>query len=823
MTNTRLNPWIRTCVMAGLLLSGGASAATLTVNTPIDELNSDGDCSLREALQSAETDTAVDACAAGSGADTIELPQDTYALTLSGAGENAGATGDLDVTTEITIRGTSLLTVIDGQGLDRVAEVLPGGKLTLSSVTLANGKAMRGGAVSNSGELILINALIRDSRAHHGGGIYNAGVLTARNATFMFNVAQGMPGHGGGGNSGTQGAGGGGAGLGGGLFHAGTAALLTGCTFTGNSAAGGRGGNASDSTWDGAGGAIGGGAGGNNAPGSAATDLGGGGGGGGGGWAGHWAGRAGGAGSLGGGQGGFGIDFFGVNGGGGGGAGLGGGVFVATGGLTLDASVLRSNSASGGAGGTPGCASWGQCGGDGLTGAGLGGGVFVYGNPVVFSAAEVFNNTSASDPSCQQVDGQTGEANNPSFPGGRCNVAYGTNPGAMLSRISDESAGANCVHGGKKFDVGYDNDGNGSLSNGEVSTTSYACASSPSSLMNVTPASATECTHGGQKVEVGADDDGSGTLDASEVDSMQFICNGADGADGTNGTDGLSVIASVTTEPAGTNCANGGQKVQVGQDADRDGQLDASEVQGTSWVCNGADGSNGSNGADGKQTLIDIGSEPAGANCAEGGQKLQYGTDDDGNGQLEAAEVDGTRYLCTGLSGQDGHSTLVRVEAIAAGETCANGGQRLITGVDANDNDQLDAEEISSTTEICNGTPGEQGEQGEGGADGRSSLVAVSAASNEACPAGGQTVKTGLDANGNGTLDVEEVGSSIDVCQSSCSVSGGGGQNATITCSDGTSATVGGSGCSAVGGSSSLIWMLGLMGLPLIRRRRSQA
>jgi CSLREA domain-containing protein len=39
------------------------------VNTTADELNSDNDCSLREAIQSANTDTGVDACTAGSGDD----------------------------------------------------------------------------------------------------------------------------------------------------------------------------------------------------------------------------------------------------------------------------------------------------------------------------------------------------------------------------------------------------------------------------------------------------------------------------------------------------------------------------------------------------------------------------------------------------------------------------------------------------------------------------------------------------------------------------------------------------------------------------------
>jgi CSLREA domain-containing protein len=52
------------------------------------------DCSLREAIDNAN------ACA---GAQTINLPAGGYILTLSGAGEDANATGDLDITDELTI------------------------------------------------------------------------------------------------------------------------------------------------------------------------------------------------------------------------------------------------------------------------------------------------------------------------------------------------------------------------------------------------------------------------------------------------------------------------------------------------------------------------------------------------------------------------------------------------------------------------------------------------------------------------------------------------------------------------------------------------
>ena len=99
-------------------------AANIAVNTTADELNSDGDCSLREAIQSANTNTGVDACTPGSGTDTITVPAGTYTLSIAGAGEDANATGDLDITSNLSITGAgNTLTIIDGGAIDRVIEI----------------------------------------------------------------------------------------------------------------------------------------------------------------------------------------------------------------------------------------------------------------------------------------------------------------------------------------------------------------------------------------------------------------------------------------------------------------------------------------------------------------------------------------------------------------------------------------------------------------------------------------------------------------------------------------------------------------------------
>ncbi len=83
-----------------------AWAAESTVTTTEDELATNGRCSLREAIRSANVDAAVHPdCPAGTGADTIRLPAGTYRLTIPGAGEDAAATGDLDITETVTILG----------------------------------------------------------------------------------------------------------------------------------------------------------------------------------------------------------------------------------------------------------------------------------------------------------------------------------------------------------------------------------------------------------------------------------------------------------------------------------------------------------------------------------------------------------------------------------------------------------------------------------------------------------------------------------------------------------------------------------------------
>src|SRR3990172_5132108 len=93
----------------GLVLPTVVLGATLNVNSTADTLVAgDGQCTLREAILNAngDSDTTAGDCAAGSGADLINVPAGTYTLAIPGPdSENASATGDLDITGDLTLRG----------------------------------------------------------------------------------------------------------------------------------------------------------------------------------------------------------------------------------------------------------------------------------------------------------------------------------------------------------------------------------------------------------------------------------------------------------------------------------------------------------------------------------------------------------------------------------------------------------------------------------------------------------------------------------------------------------------------------------------------
>ena len=169
-------------------------AQSFTVDSTADDIDAapgdgvcataTGGCTLRAAVQEAN---------ALAGPDAISLPAGTFTLSIAGAGESAGATGDLDITGDLTIAGAGLgATVIDAAALDRAFDVVDGAAtVRISHMTLRNGRSdpNDGGAVHNVGTLTLDGVLIEDSHGDDGGAIANSGTITVLASAIERNTA----------------------------------------------------------------------------------------------------------------------------------------------------------------------------------------------------------------------------------------------------------------------------------------------------------------------------------------------------------------------------------------------------------------------------------------------------------------------------------------------------------------------------------------------------------------------------------------------------------------------------------------------------------
>ncbi|MGB0120201.1 MAG: choice-of-anchor Q domain-containing protein [Solirubrobacterales bacterium] len=216
-----------TALFVAFVAAPVAGAATISVTTVNDELGGNpAACSLREAISSANTNSATGGCTAGLGADVIQLPAGEYKIVRPGGGEDLNSTGDFDITgsESVTIEpsGPSEKVRVDGNGLDRVFDQLGtstlqiknltvtggqtpviedgggvrnggAGTLTLDGVTVSDNQAtVSGGGLAVYAGVTIVNSTITDNRsAGDGGGIYAAGgtALTVRSSTITGNEA----------------------------------------------------------------------------------------------------------------------------------------------------------------------------------------------------------------------------------------------------------------------------------------------------------------------------------------------------------------------------------------------------------------------------------------------------------------------------------------------------------------------------------------------------------------------------------------------------------------------------------------------------------
>ena len=236
-------------------------------------------------------------------------------------------------------------------------------------------------------------------------------------------------------------------------------------------------------------------------------------------------------------------------------------------------------------------------------------------------------------------------------------------------------------------------------------------------------------------------------------------------------------------------------------------------MQRDSWR-GGGSGRGGCNRTSRSWGRTDI--EPAGANCASGGVRIQSGLDRNANDILDDSEVRLTSYTCNGAAGASA-GTGSAGPAGPAGPagipgTAGMPGTAGTPGTPGAPGTIGPAGPTGATGAVGTpgtpGTPGLAGPSGTPGAPGASgtpgltSLVRTTPeAAGANCAAGGQLVQAGLDANSNGALDVGEVQSSVYACNGVAGVPGVPGATGT----PGATGATGAIGAAGPAGLNSLI------------------
>lgn len=204
-------------------LEGRTLLTNYVVGTDADVVAVDGLVSLREAIQAANTNAAVNEAAAGSGGAAVDAISFNAALagrTITLAGTELAITGH----TNITGLGANRLT-ISGNNASRVFNVGAGIQLLITDLTVTGGNATGGGSgggFSVAGTLLLFDCAVTGNAATNngggiasvsgslvdivdstisgntasvnGGGIQNSGTLRVSNSTISGNSANGSAG-----------------------------------------------------------------------------------------------------------------------------------------------------------------------------------------------------------------------------------------------------------------------------------------------------------------------------------------------------------------------------------------------------------------------------------------------------------------------------------------------------------------------------------------------------------------------------------------------------------------------------------------------------
>lgn len=186
-------------VMVGLrpFAATAAAQAIITVDSLADEMVDDGNCTLREAVEAANTNTAVDDCRPGS-----PIFQDTITFRIDGTILLQDA---LVITQGVEIRGNGQNnTILDGAETAISGRLIsaswiegnPNVDLTHLTIQNAHSSSGPGGAISSSAvvSLTLDYVTLRQNSGGNGGGLTTTGNVTIRHSQFLSNTVTGSGG-----------------------------------------------------------------------------------------------------------------------------------------------------------------------------------------------------------------------------------------------------------------------------------------------------------------------------------------------------------------------------------------------------------------------------------------------------------------------------------------------------------------------------------------------------------------------------------------------------------------------------------------------------
>ena len=189
-TDQRLTGFER--IVGGRVDIGAVESLTIHVTTVADVVADDGELSLREAITQANGSAAP---------NEIILPSGTYRLTLTGASEDNNVSGDLDLFTDIVIRGAGAgETIIDAGGDtgigERVMHVYGDGTVAIADVTIRGGRDDTGGGLmvrgNNGTATTLTNVVVTGnvvSGSNGGIGVFSPSTVNVLRSTISSNMA----------------------------------------------------------------------------------------------------------------------------------------------------------------------------------------------------------------------------------------------------------------------------------------------------------------------------------------------------------------------------------------------------------------------------------------------------------------------------------------------------------------------------------------------------------------------------------------------------------------------------------------------------------